>query len=189
MIPLIIQMIESPEDRELMEDIYESCRRLMYSEIKKLVSGPEEMIEDLLHSSVEKMIRHIDKLKEIQVNKRTSYVCEICRNTAIDFLRKRNPVEYRESEELDRFESSMGIPELFLLKKEEDSIIKLAWDQLDEKHRRVLSEKYILRLSDQEIAKDLGIGKDSVRTTVGRARNAYRKKLSEVEAARQPHCT
>ena len=54
-----------------------------------------------------------------------------------------------------------------------------AWASLDEKYRRILEMKYILERSNEEIAKEFGVGSNSVRMLLTRARNKLKEKMTD----------
>ncbi len=63
MIPAIILTIEDPDDSKFMEELYISYKWIMYSQIMKLISDPWTA-EDILQTSIEKLIDKIELLKK-----------------------------------------------------------------------------------------------------------------------------
>ena len=180
MIPHIIMTIEDQDDRAFMEDLYLSYKWVMYSQIKKLVSGNWEA-EDILQSALVKLIGKIALLKTLSKTDMINYIITTCRREAISFLRKSNPVDYMENENLDAFECHSETPEMWILTKERFENTYKAWQMLDENTKMILIWKYKLEMSDAEIAEELGIKPGSVRMRMTRARNNFKQKIQELE--------
>lgn len=180
MIPLIILAIEDPDDRAFMEDLYLSYKWLMYAKIKGIVSDSWET-EDIMQSSIEKLIDKVELLKTLGEEKKTDYIITTCRNEAFSYLRKKKPVEYVVNESLDVFESESDTPEVQILTKESIANTYKAWQMLDEKSKTLLAWKYKLEMSDVEIASELGIKPNSVRMRLTRARNRFKQQLRKLE--------
>ena len=86
MIPFAILAIEDSDDRDFMEHLYTNYQRLMYSEIRKIISD-HLATEDLLHSVIVKLIDKISLLRSLTKAKLINYIITTCRNTALNYLR------------------------------------------------------------------------------------------------------
>ena len=172
MIPYVILAIEDEIDREYMTSLYIEYHRLMYSEIKKLLSD-KEAIEDVLQSTLVKLIDKISLLRRFDRTHLVNYIIVSCRNTA------RNELRYRSRHPAFSFDEAFdgSEPDSAFAPIEEqilhtDSLARLAqvWDKLDERNRYLLEARYILEKTDADIAADLGIQPKSVRMALTRAR-------------------
>lgn len=180
MIPFIILAIEDPADEAFMEDLYLSYKRLMLSHIRKVLSGSAEA-EDILQTALVKLIDRIPLLKTLGEKDKSNYIIAVCRHEAVSFLRKNKPLYYMEDADLNNIEDQADTPELWVLTQERLENTHRAWQKLDEKSKALLTWKYRLELSDAEIAKNLGIQPNSVRTYLTRARNNLKQKINETE--------
>lgn len=180
MIPLIILAIESPDDREFMENLYLSYRWLMYAQIKSKVSDPWE-IDDILQSSLEKLIDKIPLLRSMEKSQQINYVITTCQRMSLSYLRKKKRIDYLDNESLEAFGSTPNTPELWVLTQEHIENTYAAWQQLDQKTKNILMWKYKLEMSDLEIAEELGIKPNSVRMSLTRARENFKKELEKLE--------
>lgn len=181
MIPYVILAIEDESDREYMTALYIEYHRLMYSEIKKLLSD-KEAIEDVLQSTLVKLIDKISLLRSFDRTHLVNYIIVSCRNTA------RNELRYRSRHPAFSFDETFdgSEPDSAFAPIEEqilhtDSLARLArvWDKLDERSRYLLEARYILEKTDADIAADLGIQPKSVRMALTRARKTARGLMKE----------
>lgn len=181
MIPYIILAIEDESDREYMTELYEAYHRLMYSEIKKLLSD-RDAIEDILQSTLVKLIDKLPLLKRLDKPHLVNYIIVSCRNTT------RNELRYRSRHPAFSFDEAFDGSEpdnVFAPIEDQivhaDSLARLAqvWDKLDERSRYLLEARYILEKPDAAIAADLGIQPKSVRMALTRARKAARELMEK----------
>ena len=180
MIPFIIQSIESPDDRGFMESIYNAYSRLMFSEIKKIVCD-EWATEDIMHTVVVKLIDKLQVLQTLSKPKLVKYIVSASRNTAYNYLRDNNKITaVAFDDSVDMIIADTPDFDNLLILREEHSSISAAWEKLDEHNKRLLESKYILAQSNKEIADELGIGTESVRTYLARARNALKEIIKDI---------
>lgn len=88
MLPLMIATIDDDADRAFMTRIYYRYRRYMYKTIGTFVSDPWDA-DDIFQTTLPNLIDHLDTLKSLPKNKLTAYINAVCKNTAINFLRKK----------------------------------------------------------------------------------------------------
>lgn len=180
MIPFIILAIENPDDREFMADMYLKYKRLMYSECIRILKDPWTA-EDVMQTAIEKLIDKIDLLKTLSDTKRINYIITTCRNQSKTYLKKKNRQAKYEISESDGIDIGGNEPEDLVLKKHTMEIVGDAWSSIDEQTRHLLQSKYILEKADMEIAEEIGINPNSVRTYLSRARNKLRKEIEKLE--------
>ena len=180
MIPLIILAIEDPDDREFMAKLYLNYQRLMFSVAVKILKD-EWAAEDIVQTAVEKLIDKIDDLREKDEIPLVNYIYATCRNLSITYKKKAERISgYAISEDDNSVDADVP-PEDWIIERETLELVDIAWKLVDEQTRQVLRSKFVLEMSDAEIAADLGIKPNSVRTYVGRARNKLRDKIQELE--------
>lgn len=176
MIPYCILVIEDDDDREFMASLYLRYNRLMYSTIIKIVKAPQDA-EDVMQSSLVKLIDKIGLLRSRERNQRVNYIISTCKTTALDFINRSRPKnevpleEYVESSDsniaLDDGEREI---EFRLIKGEELEALRQALPRLDARSRRLLEGYYFLDTSMVELGQELGIKPGSVRMALARAR-------------------
>lgn len=184
MIPYAILAIEDENDRTFAEELYVAYRRLMYSEIQKITKNSWDT-EDVMQSVIEKLIDRLQLLRTLDRTHQINFIITVSRNTAISLLRQRNRASiYSFDETFDSDGSSFDAqnisPEDQVLQNLDAESIQTAWKSLPIQVQELLNAKYVLDLSDNEIAKTLGIKPSSVRMTLTRARRIFREHLSVV---------
>ena len=167
MLPVIILSIENDDDREFMTGLYYQYNRLIYSEAKKIL-GCDSDAEDVLQDVLEKLIDKLDVLRGLESKKLINYIAECARNRARNVLkaRARGPVSLEDQEwsaDDDRVENEV-------LRSVSAAELRSVLDRLKERSAALLRMTYILQFSNEEIARELNIKRDSVRGLLSRAR-------------------
>ena len=176
MLPLVIMAIEDEDDKAFMTWLYLQYRRLIYSEVRKIIGNTDE-VEDLLQSVVEKLIEKLSLLRGMEQNKLVNYIISTAKNTAYNSLRgKEQEILWEDQEELV---DPAPMPEEHILAQEDLSRLARVWIDLDKKTQYLLSAKYILKKSGKEIASDLNMPPDNVRMALVRARRKARQVMEQ----------
>ena len=181
MIPLIILAIESPQDREYMTSLYLEYERLMYWEINKYIRNPWDA-DDVLQSVLERLIDKLDELKGKESRRRSAYILATCRNTSINYLKRKNRISEHELalQDFDGIDVERNETEEFVVRKSEYALLYAAWKMLDPQSVYLLEARYVLEKSTKEIAEDLGIQSNSARVYISRARTKLRKEYESI---------
>ena len=176
------------DDRDFMLNIYKNycgyARKRIYE-----ITHDHEKIEDLVDDVFVKLIENILKIRTLSSCSLTSYVVFTIRSVSIDYNKHRN-VESKymyfsddadlAGDFLNNIEDDSGSSLERLIQQEEAEFISDAISKLPQNKQDVLYFKYILEMSDEEIAKILDIASNSVRQCLTRARRNA-KKLMEKE--------
>ena len=173
MLPCVFVTIEDMDDRDFMESLYYSYNRLMYSEIRKILQDKWDT-EDVLQDTLIRLIAKVPLLRTLGRNQLVNYIISTARNTARNYIRDNKRVtQFAFDESIDSLDESKpsdrALERLELV--EMMQAVGEAWTQLDEKYKQALEMKYILEKSNEEIADAFGIGINSVRMLLTRARN------------------
>lgn len=173
MLPSIISMIADQDDREFMTQLFMQYRRLMFSEISKLVSNSDEA-EDILQNALIKLCDKVSLLRGLDERRRISYIITTVRNHAKNHIRdnQTEPIYSLDDENFNLADSiSDGTDiEQSIIIKEQLMELSAVWSKLDDITRQLLESKYILKMKDEEIGKALGTNSSSVRMMLTRAR-------------------
>ena len=89
MIPIVIMAIEDESDRDYITGLFLKNERGMYAMALKIVKEHHTAC-DMVSESCLKMIEKIGYLREISVQKQTSYILSIVKNTSLMYLRQRH---------------------------------------------------------------------------------------------------
>lgn len=173
MIPYCILSIEDDNDREFMSSLYINYRRLMYSEIGKIIKSGQD-VEDVMQTVLEKLIDKISLLRSRDRNQLTNYIISACKFTAYNYLRdskkQRLEASYYECEFLPDETTSGREIELHIIKGEELETLRRVLLQMDSRAQHLLEGYYFLEKSMEELGAELNIKPSSVRMFLTRAR-------------------
>lgn len=179
MIPIIILSIENDDDREFMIRLYKDHRPLLYSMIYPIVKNTDDT-EDLIQDIVVKLIDILDFLKGFDHNTLVSYLAEMGKHYAINFVGKASRRKNVSIIDYDYWEdTSVNIDEILIDRMWIDNL-HLVWPTLREETQRILVMKCFLNMPDEEIAKVFHIKTNSVRMRLTRARREVKEALEKL---------
>lgn len=174
---MVMSMVDSPEDKRKIEELYEKYHKLMYVVAYNILKHHEDA-EDAVIDSWEKIICHLDKISEIACQETKSFLVIIVERTAIDYYRKNKKRsnlqvminEYEESPYFATKDKALENLELYQVLR-----------HIPKKYSEVLILYYVNGFTGKEIAKLLGIKKDAVMIRLSRGRKRLKKELSDNE--------
>lgn len=167
-------MCDNYESRQFFTDLYLLYRPLMIREGLKYIDDLS-VVEDLIHDAFIKFIEKEELLRSFSCCTLRTYIVYTIRNTSISFLRKR-AVESRRlvgidnQQETECTSDDALLPEEVIIMDEKKKEFIKVWDTLPEDTRELLAGKYILRMSDAELAEEFCCSPDSIRMKLTRAR-------------------
>ena len=167
MIPIIILAIEDEDDREFMTRLYLDYRWLIFSKVSNIVHD-RTVAEDLVHDVIVKLIDKLQTISALDKRRLAAYIVETAKSTAIDYMRKYARVETA-SEEIGTMQDPEDV-EVQAIRRMDLEEMKLAWPELKDETRELLSRKYFLMQTDVEIADAFQVRPGSVRMMLTRAR-------------------
>lgn len=186
MMPAVILAIQDENDRAYMEWIFETYQRLMYYYIMDLLKDPW-VADDVMQECIVKLIDKIDVLRKLSESKRRNYIITTAKNTAITHLRKisvKQGISYDDWAEALVGTGPEDDPEVLILHQAEIEALQFIWEKLDERTQFLLSGRYILEQSFDEMAKELGVSTGSVRMLLTRAKRTAKELIEKSEAER-----
>ena len=150
--------------------IYKTHARMMHAIICKMVSNQKDQ-EDVLQECLVRMIPKVDLLRTLSPSRLAGYAATVARNTSLSFLRlQKNERELLSFQEVEILPSSIPSLEETLLKTEDLDALYQVWPLLSDDDQAILSGRYILQYTDQELSDYLGCPKGGVRMRLSRAR-------------------
>lgn len=177
MLPLILMTIESEDDRAFLTSIYNEHYQLMCEKADSIVHNRHDA-EDIAQDMLEYIIEHIEKFRKIGCCTLPFYLVMCIRRRSFNHLKKRAVQRKHTVGSIDHEQFAFDYPDptdsveeqaLLQLKVEQ---VQEAFTLLPERMKDILRYKYLLEMSDSEIAETLGIKKNSVREYLTRARRA-----------------
>ncbi len=185
MIPMSIARIEEENDREFIQRLFLQNERSMYAMAMSVVKEHNTAC-DMVSASCVRMIERIEYLRRIDARKQTPYLLSIVKNTALMYLRQRRReslwMEFEFDERtVDWASASADNVDDALLAEAESQTLRSAMNRLKQRDRDLLVMKYFSQLDDEEIGRQLGIHKNSVRCYLTMARRALKEELKREE--------
>jgi RNA polymerase sigma-70 factor (ECF subfamily) len=141
----------------------------IYLQIYRIVGNVADA-QDLTQETFIKALRWREQLKDEQ--KAANWLSRIARNTAIDFVRRNSRVSFTEADDLLlRHDDN---PERILLRAEASAGFEQLLRRLTPRERAALMLRDIEGLPAEEVAKQMGCSKATVRSHIANARIKFR---------------
>ncbi len=175
---------EAEQGREpaFLELVYLQYKRLMFSIAGKYAASPDDQA-DIVGEALVRMIEQEERLRAVDARALTAYIAAVVRNTAINFLRHRGVIRQYEQVSWEQMQDTEPSPALSteetVLRAERRDWVRQVWQRLSPSDRLLLEGKYILELTDRELAATLGCGTASIRMKLTRARRRALKEISK----------
>lgn len=173
----IIDAIEDDSDRELLTEWYQEFYRIMRKKSYDII-GDYHLANDMVNEAFIKIIRNIEKIKQLNCSERAFYFVSTIRSVSIDYLRKKNieskyvnQYKVEEDYELDNMTAESLISDKTYETKDFYVDMERYLEQLPKRDAQLIVQKCLWELSDREISEALGIKEQSVHTYVRRAKN------------------
>lgn len=171
MLQFYLSMVNSDEERSLVEKLYKDYRQLMYKTAYSILRNPE-LAEDSVHEAFLRVIENIQKFSEYSCKENVAYLVIIVRGIALNKLKRGN----RESELSDETAAPENIEESVNADIGYSEILSNI-QNLSPALKNVALLYFVQERSAQEISQMLGISVNSVYSSVSRARTILTQKL------------
>lgn len=171
MFPMMVCVIDSQEDHDIIVEFYEQYRMLLYAEAWKYLDIPED-VEDIVYETFARIIAYMEKFRTLLPYARIQYATAVVRNLSYLHLKRSSRYTPMSFDDLDFYlpiDESL-LPETVVFSKVRLEALREIWAQVSVEDRLILEQKYILNWSDKDLAERLGIQPQSVRMILTRTR-------------------
>lgn len=183
-------------DATALRRFYELCVDGLYSFVFYRVGKDPALAEDVVQ---ETFIAAMERNRDFDAERGTlrSWLCQLSRNVIRTHLRERRRLEEIDMwdradrallEALERMEREALAHEV-LEKEEVRDLVHTAMVHLADHHRQILQRKYVDERTLAELAEELGVTEEAAKSSLARARRAFRetfqalgRALAEVES-------
>lgn len=172
-------------DQAAITQLYNMTKDNVYYTIKTMISD-EDMAQDLTQDTFLKAMKNLGQLNEPAAFR--GWIKKIARNMTIDILRKRKVISFSQmvlsdSDEMVEFEDDRveNLPEVVIDRKETTRLIGEILGTLSPEQRVVTELFYYENLSVKEIAEELGVSENTVKSRLKYARNKIEAGVKELE--------
>ena len=184
MVAFICSIADTPSDKEFITWIYMEIGRLMQSTATKYITSHKAK-EDIIQECFLRLIGKVTLLRTMPRQALAAYLVVSVRNTAINYCKtqqkeKRYRADIEDTNWLDKDLPQLSVEDILLL-REKNLQLRAIWPKLTEEEQFLLEGKYILKLSDAELAQQIGCKASSVRMKLTRTRRRALFLLSEQE--------
>lgn len=179
MLLLTLSIVNTPEDRSKLLEIYDRYFLKMYNHaVSVLETKPEA--EDAVQEAFLSLAKNIDRIDDPASFAAAGYVMTTLKNKIIDIKRKKkreekllNKIvpEYREFDD-----DAIGL----LIRDEQKESLKKAVETLKSRERHILLMRLYEDMSFEDISKQTGMSDGSVKNIYYRALEKLRKSLEEI---------
>jgi RNA polymerase sigma-70 factor (ECF subfamily) len=171
----LVQLLKQ-KDRQVFSYLYDNYSGVLYGIILKIVVKPEEA-NDLLQDVYLKIWRNIESY-DADKSRLYTWMLNIARNTAIDFLRSK---QFQNSAKNQNIEDSVNtINQQEKSEQKTDSIgLKQMVEKLPNDQQKVIELVYLNGYTQQETSEELNIPLGTVKTRVRMAINTLKSIFKE----------
>lgn len=178
--PAILLTIDDEHGRSFMEALYVEHHQLMFRTAYR-AGFQKADVEDIVSQSCENLIHVLHQLEQMKKDRLQAYIVATVKNAGYTHRRKQQRAhEVPDAEQvLEKAEDENAEVDAELLKKCTAEEVERAMEKLSEDDQVVLRMKYFQQLSTAEMARQLEIREDAVRSRISRALRRMRKQLEE----------
>lgn len=166
----------SREEQQYCGELYLKYRRYMYS-IARHYASEGMTAEDIVQNASLTMAKYSQRFRELDEPACFTYVRLIVKSAAADHYRHLQREERLSFQAETLYSCCSRSAEADYMDFANNELLEKALNSLDERDRILLTGKFYLRLSDEELAEMVGCKPGSVRMLVKRAKHKAQKKL------------
>ena len=182
-VPIAVLVLANDEDRQFVEQLYFEYRGLMYFVAGKYFGHNDAEIEDAISSVIENMCKYVENFRAVECNKLKSYVFSTIENVCKRRLRELGKQRLYQDDGATQ-ETIENIPDtadayasVFAYADARALLDEL--DALSERDKELLWMRHVEKLTFLEIANQLGMTEQAVRTALTRAKQRVQKRAAE----------
>jgi RNA polymerase sigma-70 factor (ECF subfamily) len=172
-LPLEIAEMEDESNKAFIANMYEEYRWIMYKMAYPLLWNDQD-VEDAVNECIANLIGHVLELRLKSSCNLQLYIVSSIRNTCFNRLRKRERTKEDLFETYAEFVDSQASPDMSLEDTVELSASMAEYEDalsaMPASLRSILTEKFVIGMTDKEIAQSHGIKPESVSSYVSKAR-------------------
>ena len=182
-VSIAVLVLANDEDRQFVEQLYFEYRGLMYFVARKYFGHNDAEIEDAISSVIENMCKYVENFRAVECNKLKGYVFSTVENVCKRRLRELGKQRLYQDDGATQ-ETIENIPDtadayasVFAYADARTLLEEL--DALSERDKELLWMRHVEKLTFDEIANQLGMTEQAVRTALTRAKQRVQKRAAE----------
>jgi RNA polymerase sigma-70 factor, ECF subfamily len=173
------------EKRSLLEQLFQEYRYFMFKVAFEILHD-NGLAEDAVQAAFLNLTKKVYKIDDVFSKKTKGFMRVVVKNTAIDMLRRRMKDEDLSVENgMLQLSDEKPLPLEVTISNEEIDKLQILLATLDPKYADVVLLKYYNSFSNAEIAKLLGLSKETLWTRLHRAKKMLAEKMIEGDPQRE----
>ena len=173
-------------DQDAISELYRRTYENVYYTVRALIRD-EDTVLDLVQDTFVKAFENLDKLHD--PNKFRAWVKRIGHNLAVDYTRRSRTLLFSQMSEEDEEtvlsfpdEREENLPEVALDRRETTRLVNEILGSLSEDQRQVVGMFYYEQRSVREIARELGVSENTVKSRLFQGRKKIETRVRALEA-------
>lgn len=174
MLEMLLLMVETDDDKELVTKLFETYRQRMYNLAYGILKNDHDA-EDAVSNAFMRIINNLHKISDPESNKTRGYVYTITKNAAINVYNERKKHFHDDIDELN-IASEQDLEDS-IINKYDRELVNRAIGRLNENYQNILILRYYYDLPLNNIAVSLGITLKAAKNRLYRAQESLLKEL------------
>jgi len=175
---LYILMLETEDERNKMEYVYEKYKPLMLMCAVKILRN-KELAEDAVHEAFLSVMKHKKKYLSESCPDLGVPIVIITRNKCLDILKKASHSEERIDDHKHYLESTVKPLDDQIALRDEYDTLRMHMSKLDDTSINILEMRYVLKMSHKEIAQVTELSLENINKKITRAKAKIRNSYAE----------
>lgn len=175
MIGMYLSTLDTAEKKDKFEALYYEYRDIMYNFAFRILND-SYLAEDAVHNAFLKLLKNLDKIKELKSKETKTYLLIIVRNTSYNIWKKNCKETF--TEYIDDISDENDLPAYVEAKADRKHVYDLIVS-MDSAYSDVLMLKMYYECSNEEIARIMDISANNVGVRLYRAKKILSKMLKE----------
>ncbi len=182
MLSYYLSMVETQEDKEKVEYIFDNFRSYMANAAAPILRNNEQDINDVVQNTMLVIIENIKIIDISDYVKARNLCIIIAKNKAKDYckLKENQAISYDDLIWNDFLDNSAAPEELAIGNDTYEFLLKTIYN-LEEKYRDICILKFVHEYKEREIANVLGLSDGTVSVRISRGRKLLQEKLRKVK--------
>ena len=168
MLSFYLQMVETPEEKSLVEYLYNNYRQIMYKTAFSILHNSNDA-EDAVHEAFLRVVKNISKFSEYSSNENLSYLVITVRGISLDMLAAQKRKTVLDEEMPD----TIDVEEIAEQKANYETAIKNIGN-LTPALRNIATLYFVKQMNYAEISQLLDKNISTIRSSISRAKSILR---------------
>lgn len=177
MLEMLLSMVETDDDKELVIKLFETYRQRMYNLAYGILKNQHDA-EDAVSTAFIRIMKNLHKIADLESNKTRGFVYIVTKNVAINIYNDRKKNMHIDIDDLNI--PSETILEDDVIKRYDYKQVEKAITRLIDNYQNIIILRFYYDLSIPDIAQTLGISENAAKHRLYRAQENLLNELGEL---------